>query len=407
MKNIWREESRARLVHESVKAWWKQRWLDDAGVILAGSRVPPPLPRPSLFWQILLFAGACFAVGSGIGIVFLAVEMVGLHDQTVLRGMTLILGIGLAIAADLLRRTRFGMGGIAAAAVTMALLALGGFWATLVLDESMTLFCLGMAVLSFAAAWHHGFPFFAVPGAIFLIWACGDLSGKLAGDYTERLLMVRLGWILISVFLVWTGSHLARSPHLPPPHRKGGAATLGVGLIAIYLAFNAYVWEDGLETFLRRGPEALFWLAVAATAALPLLYLGVGLCTRSRTWLDTGILTAVASLLTLRYYVHLMPAWLALSLGGALLAGAAFLVERRLHAAPGGELGGFSADEPPTGEEGQKLADLVVATAAGRLAASTAHPSPQPAAHAASPAPPSPPVGEGGRFDGGGSEGGF
>ena len=72
-------------------------------------------------------------------------------------------------------------------------------------------------------------------------------------------------------------------------------------------------------------------LFVIATGALPLLVVCWGIAARRRSLLDLGLAGVLASLMTLRFYVHLAPLWLVLVLGGsgAIGSGAAAAAVRR------------------------------------------------------------------------------
>ncbi len=139
-------------------------------------------------------------------------------------------------------------------------------------------------------------------------------------------------------------------------------------------------------------------LSTAATALLPPAFVAWGIRTRRTLILDLGLAFAAASLVTLRYYVHLAPLWLLVTLaGGALILGSLWL-NRWLRGAPGGagERNGFTA-APLFSGRGETL------QAAAVLAAFTA----PPAAVSASPPRDGGFTPGGGRFGGGGSSADF
>jgi uncharacterized membrane protein YgcG len=176
---------------------------------------------------------------------------------------------------------------------------------------------------------------------------------------------------------------------------------LVVALAALYAAVHLGSWEARLieeiggHTVPPRPPGgAAWWAAAAATALVPLVLLGCGLHRRHRALLLVGAGTAVASLVTLRYYVHIAPPWLALILGGGLLLALALAIERYLRSGAGGERHGFTA--APLFTDAARARPLEVAAALLTL-------TPEARPQAAEPAF----RGGGGRSGGGGATGEF
>ena len=106
-----------------------------------------------------------------------------------------------------------------------------------------------------------------------------------------------------------------------------------------------------LESFRKLGstdrvpPDAAWrWLSIAATVLVPAIYLAIGLRSRRWVFLILGIATAAASLVTLRWYVHLAPLWVVLTLSGAALVAAVFALRRYLDSGPGQERYGYTAE---------------------------------------------------------------
>lgn len=161
----------------------------------------------------------------------------------------------------------------------------------------------------------------------------------------------------------------------------------------MYAAINAYSLDARLlESVARSSPErGLRWpgtgvLAAAATAVVPVAVLAWGVASRRTFLLDTGIVLAASSLLTLRHYVRAAPLWVVLVLAGAVVVMLA--VERMLRRAPGREIGGFTA-EPPFSDERRQRAFEVIPVVATLTPAPTVD---RPGF-----------AGEGGRFGGGGA----
>jgi hypothetical protein len=109
--------------------------------------------------------------------------------------------------------------------------------------------------------------------------------------------------------------------------------------------------------------------------------------------LDTGIVVAALSLITLRHYVHIAATWLVLTLAGTALVLLALALNRWLSRGPEEERDGFTAEPLFADEARLRALELV----------------PVVAAHAPEARPPVEPgfQGGGGSFGGGGAGGSF
>jgi hypothetical protein len=96
---------------------------------------------------------------------------------------------------------------------------------------------------------------------------------------------------------------------------KGCLEILTYGALAgLYASLNYYVADTSGVGSLHFG-----WAFAAATAIIPVAYLGYGILGTDRALLDIGALCLAAAILTFRYYHHLLPVEAALSLAGAAL----------------------------------------------------------------------------------------
>ncbi|MCX5789151.1 MAG: hypothetical protein NTX64_11690, partial [Elusimicrobia bacterium] len=112
--------------------------------------------------------------------------------------------------------------------------------------------------------------------------------------------------------------------------------------LAAYLLLNLRL-EALIDPLLPAAKTAFYWCTFAATWALPLGALAVGVKRRHRALLDAGVVTLLISVATLKPYLQAARhAWDPALLGALLLAAAA-LIGRRLRELPEERRRGFTA----------------------------------------------------------------
>jgi MFS family permease len=340
------QADRREAVRSAARSWQKAGAIDDATLAAIVAAYPDDRVRVGPVFRILLFVFTLFAVNAAFGFGMLVLD--GLANQ----GRTfaiLALGYGLVLAAltewqiGSLRRRQGGteaatsfaaLGYLIAAAVWMVFegLDLRGPLALAVL-------LLVSALLLAGAAWRWGYPLYAGAAAAALLGVLGTLPGG-------RLLWIALPALVAPLLVRWMDSE-----RLPPAHRTSWATVLAVGLTGLYVAVHLGSYDSRLVEELRNLDQAtvprndlLRWLSAAATAIVPFVYLGVGIRTRRYPFLLVGLGTAVASLVTLRYYVHLAPLWAILTVSGAVLILAVLALRRYLDSGVEKERAGFTAE---------------------------------------------------------------
>ena len=253
-------------------------------------------------------------------------------------------------------------------------------------ERTLLSWLFAMGTLAFAAAaWRWGMRVCAALAGVsfFLLLAQGPAP--------------RLLWIVASSMLIPALMAAGEYPRLPPTHRRSAQAVLGLALIASYAAFHLRSWDTGvIESISSRAHDLrdspLRPLAIAGTALIPVSAIAFGVVTRRRLFLDVGLALGIVSLVTLRFYIHLAPLWVVLTLGGGVAIAAALALRRFLASGAGGERGGLTA-EPLFGDP-EKHRSLEVAAG---LAASPAGNATASDDRALAPG--------GGRFGGGGASG--
>lgn len=380
---------RAAVVQAAARGWRSAGAIDEATLACILEMFPDPRVTPTPVWRVL--TGGMVA---SIVLCVLAALLVSFwRDEHVLQAVLLAVGAACLAGADAIegapRWARRGMAG-ALSVVGVGLLLPGVALlssGTLRLrdDDTVDVVVLTALLVCGLAAWRWGSPLFTGLAGVAL----------LAG--LARLPQPRLLWLVAGAGLLAAAVPCLDSARLAPSRRLGAAVLVAVGLGAIYVAANLYALDAGLlEHFARLAParaepsRGSRLAAAVGTALIPLAVLAAGVLARRTLLLDVGVVLLALSAATLRHYVALAPPWVMLTAGGALLAGAALLLERALTRGPGRERAGFTA-EPLFADERRQRA-LEVAGAAATFAPRTG-------------APPDPGfAGGGGRFGGGGAQ---
>jgi len=112
-------------------------------------------------------------------------------------------------------------------------------------------------------------------------------------------------------------------------------------LLSLYAAGNYYVVRE-LNKMISGsdGPVSLSWLWWSLTAIIPIFYIVKGLQKKDILWLWTGMGLVAASIVTVRYYHHLLPTEIVLVIGGIALIAGVYALTRYLRT----PRHGFTAD---------------------------------------------------------------
>jgi hypothetical protein len=377
-------------VRDAARAWRKAGAIDDAArdAILAAH--PDDRRRLGPAFRALVWIFSFVAIHAFFGIVMLGMSGAG---GGAIAFFAFAYGLALCAAAEaLLSLSRCReMGVESAAAVAGVCYLLGGFAGLLEEGTShnfpVAVWLLAAAAVCAAAAWQWGYPLAAGLATVFAFALLARVPGG------------RLWWLLAGPAVAVAAFRLGDSGRLPPSLRQGARAAGVLGLLALYTALHLGSWDAGLvedlggramTPFLRDG--RLRYAAVLATALIPVAVLAAGILTRRRVLIRVGLLFGLASVATLRFYVHVMPLWLALILGGSAALALALVVRRSLHEGRDRERGGFTADPLFDGGTARGVAEMAAVVASLSPAAAT-------------PAPASGLEPGGGRYGGGGASG--
>lgn len=390
MKRSWQMESRREEVREAA-AGWKEAGAIDGATLAAIEAEYPVGRRLATIWRVLVFLFVSVAVHALFWGVFT------FTGRGTLGPGCMAYGALLAVAAEALRSSRLqGTGAPAAAA----------FWAVLYLAFGLGGFLMQNLHLADGPALTLAYALAAVAFTLGCArWGYaphGVLAAVALFLFLARFPEGRLLWIVAGVLVPVAAARRLDRREYAPPHRRAFEGILAAGATAVYAAVNLYSLDRGVVESLRdisgrvpSFPAAARFASAAATTLVPVVFLVWGLKSRRRTLFRLGALFAVLSLATLRYYAHLEPLWLFLTVSGAALMLGALALNRRLRSSPGGERGGYTASPLYSGirTEGLSTAAAVVGFAPDVP--------PEPGPHSGEFSP------GGGRFGGGGASGSF
>jgi MFS family permease len=339
---------RAEAVRRAARSWRRAGAIDDAALAAIEARYPDDRVRVGPVFRVLLFLFTLIAGNAGFGMVSVLVTSASRsgNDAGFLAFLSLLAGGAFAALTEVqIGKLRRRQGGTEAATSFMAVGFLIGavawwvFWpSTLNFRNVLPGLCITAALLA-AAAWRWGYPLYAGAATATLLAALACLP------------LGRLWWIVLPLAAAPLLFKLSASPRLPPAHRHSWIAVLLVSLAGLYAAVHLGSWqaqiiEDvGHLTLLPSAPQGdTRWsLSVAATALVPILLLAFGLRGRRYPLILLGAGTAVVSLVTLRWYIHVAPLWVVLTLSGVMLAAVVLVLRRYLESGPDGERHGYTA----------------------------------------------------------------
>jgi hypothetical protein len=318
-------------------------------------------------FRTLAFVVTVVAISS---LFFFMTMVMDIKDSHVAGGLALFFGLALVAATEILqgplKLLRAGAETATALAAgfflqfgLMATLFREGLWGT----ESTLRFTMLMGVLIFVAlAWRYGSASAAAIATTYL--------GALLVQYPAS----RWSWTLTALLLILLAARGRSAARLSPSQRRACSVVLVMALAGFYIAwhiiswdsqlfesghgfFHLYSWHNGRSSLPLRS------IFIAATALLPLAIIAWGLVRRCRLLLATGLLLGVASLATVRFYVHLAPLWVILCAWGTLLIGLALAVRHWLAKGKNNERGGWTAQSFSGNNAAARLAEIALTIA--------------------------------------------
>src|SRR5262245_20902561 len=348
---------RAAEVRDAADGWFLVGAIDKETFDWINAAYPDPCVTPSIVWRVLTMAMVTAIILCTLGACWIAIRAkdAGLQLLFALAAVACLVATERMEASP--RYARRGVGGATSFwAVVLLLLALGLFLADtmrLRFDDAIDIVLAAGCFAWAAGSWRWGNPLFAGLSAVSLFLFLG------------RLPCGRVLWIAVGAGLVLLAARLLDTAALPPSHRRSMMILVLLAIAAVYVAVNAYSLDKHLLEDLRRhvwnreAPSpALFALSWIGTALFPPAVLLWGIRARRTFLIDAGIVLVGLSIVTLRYFVHVAPLWVVLSVSGAAVVLLALWLERTLQRASGGEISGFTADVLFSDERRQRVLQI-------------------------------------------------
>ena len=360
------EADRRHEVREAARGWRRAGAIEDSTLAAVVRAYPDDRIRLGPAFRGLAFVFAALALNA---VFFFVMVVFKPNDEALIGALAIAFGLFLVVLTEVqvgpLKRAEGGTES-ATALVGLAYL-IGG--AALLLFEVVRLgeraslswtFALATAALA-TAAWRWGMPVLAALAGVcfFLLLAQGPVPRAL--------------WILASSTMIPLLVAANEDARFPPAHRRSLQVMLGLSLAVLYLCFHLGTWDNGSIESMRGGghrmrESALRLVAILGTALIPPALVAFGVFSRRRLFLDLGLVLGIASLVTLRFYVHLAPLWMVLTLGGGAAIAAALALRRFLSSGRGGERAGFTAEPLFEDPARQRSLELAAALATGPAA---------------------------------------
>jgi hypothetical protein len=378
----------------AARGWRRAGAIDDATLASIEAAYPDDRGRLGPMFRAVAFVLGLLALNAFFGVIGMASSSSGGFGAACLV-FSLLLVVATEILVGPFKRADSGIeSATALLSVVYALVAIGFLLEKALPETQIGALLAAAAILGVLGSARWGSPLLAL------------VAGSCALVFLARLPSGRLLWMLAAAVAAPLCLRASESFALPPVHRRSFQLGLVLALGAFYLAVHLGSWDhrwlEWLAEFRDDGVASATGvrpLSILATALVPVAVLAFGVATRRAYLMSLGIVLGVASLVTLRFYVHVAPVWVVLVASGAAALLVTLAVRRLLASGPGGERAGLTA-EPLFEDPARRHATEVVGTIATFAPGATSVP-----AEGRSEAGPLEPGG--GRYGGGGATSDF
>jgi hypothetical protein len=363
---------RRQEVLEAARGWKRAGAIDETTLSTIQAAYPDDRSRLGPVFRILVFGFTIVAVTAFLGLLWLPAS--GSEEAGAV--LLLLFGAAMVGATEVqLGSFRRRQGGAESATAFLAVSFLWGglFWLAEIgtrgagvgddarIDGALLL----LVALCGAAAYRWGYSAFALVAAVGLF------------VLLARVPFGRALWVAVPVLVAPALLRASDSGRFPPAHRRSCEALAVVSLVFLYAAVHLGSWDMGLvegvsghsSRLVTSSPRPARSLFAVATALVPMLVLAWGVRVRRRSLMSLGFVGLVASIVTLRAYVHVVSLCTALLLGGGAAIGLALALRRVLDSGPGLERHGLTAEPLFADPERRSALEVAVSLAGSSPAA--------------------------------------
>lgn len=317
-----------------VREWTRSGLLDAAQGERLGAELRVELRRTNLFLRAALALFTGLIIAASVALLGTVLDLRGHIATAMITGIAAFACIGLAEYLVLkFRCYRFGIEeALAVGAVVLLGISAGEMvsWFHAELQGLPVAIALGVGVAGgFALYRRFGFVYAALGSMV----CAAAIPFQLELPATSQRVLAAA--VIASAFVVARAKRLKYKDEYPGDEYGHLQAAAWVGM---YLVLNVQL-IPGWGTVERW----FYWCTYAATWALPLTGLGLGIREKDRELMDVSLMLTLVTLLTNTAYLGRSPnAWDPCVLGIGLI-GIALIVRRWLSAGPGGERRGFTS----------------------------------------------------------------
>ncbi len=314
-----------------------KRWME-SGILLPEQYASiktahaTALYSPNLFVRIALYIFTSICVSGVVGLVGLVFSVAGADALT---GLFLVLGIGAIVVLEvLIKQKHLYCAGIDDALLYSGLgLMIGGVLGMVFLNKSDWPAILpALVALPFlvAASVRYADTLTTLASYMCLLFIiCQPLTEM--GPVKAYLPLV----VMVVSAIAYAGAVIVGRKNSFQSWETCFAVLEIASLVTFYLGGNYFIVRQFTDLLLQfQIPEGtdipLAFLFYGLTVVVPIAYIVAGILRRDSILLRVGLLAAAFSVFTFRFYFHIAPPEVALTIGGIILIGAAFIAIKYL-----------------------------------------------------------------------------
>lgn len=321
-----------QLLHEQFEQDYHAGCLKNEELGILKQKYPVGFYSPGFFVQIGLFILTCIIVSCSTGFISLFLANASIIDSF---SWPLLLGIVMYVILErMVKERHYYHAGVDNALLWMSASSVtGGFiWmldtfnshSAPLITISVFIFTLGLYLtLRFADVLVSAVTSLAALAFIFFTW---NSVGKLGLTTMPFMMMLASAGIYLAAVKLFISQKAAY-------YRSCLSVVQVLSLLTLYFSGNYFVVQVLSNEMTGAAPGTpvpfgfIFWIW---TFAIPFVYIGWGLKKKDTILVRSGLLLIAGAIFTFRYYYHVLPIELALTIGGCVLLALSYAVIKYL-----------------------------------------------------------------------------